>query len=153
WLLKPGRVPQVARGGRYPGAPMGSLPETLLWLAVAAAGALPLAGFAWLLRRGAPPPLPPQPAPPAAPPPAGVEPVGLAVRLARTREALLGRIGSVFGERRLDAALGAELEALLFGADLGVATAEDLLARVRREAPGGDAAQVRAVLRQAIAEK
>jgi fused signal recognition particle receptor len=59
----------------------------------------------------------------------------------------------VLGERRLDEDLLGELEALLFGADLGVATAEDLLARVRREAAGAGAAQVRAVLRAAIAEK
>ena len=46
-----------------------------------------------------------------------------------------------------------ELEALLFAADLGVKTAEDLLERVRREAPDGGAEAVRAVLRKAIAEK
>jgi len=130
--------------------------DALLLLAVALAGALPLGAFALLLRR-APPPVPEAVAPPkpAAPPAAKPPPPapGLGQRLARTREALLGRLGSVFGERTLDAALLGELEALLFGADLGVATAEDLLARVRREASGGGAAQVRAVLKQAIAEK
>jgi fused signal recognition particle receptor len=94
------------------------------------------------------------PAPVLAPPtPAPAPRAGLGQRLARTRDALLGRLGSVLGERRLDSALLDELEALLFAADLGVATAEDLLGRVRREAPSGSAAEVRAVLRAAIAEK
>ena len=156
--------------------------EGWILVLAALAGALPLGLFAVLLRRTgreaaaepareaepvalaaepaaaapmaapvavpAPPPLaPPVPAAPPPPPP------GLGQRLARTRDALLGRLGSVLGERRLDGAVLEELEALLFGADLGVATAEDLLARVRREAPGGGAEQVRAVLRQAIGEK
>jgi fused signal recognition particle receptor len=146
------------------------------WLLVAAAlaGVLPLGAFVVLLRRSAsappsaappraaaparpveapsPPALPaarPEPLPVAAAPP----PVGLGQRLARTRDALLGRLGSVLGERRLDEGLLGELEALLFAADLGVGTAEDLLARVRREAAGAGAAEVRAVLRAAIAEK
>jgi fused signal recognition particle receptor len=135
--------------------------EGWILLAVALAGALPLGLFAWLLRRTAPqalpelapearPAVPVRPAEPAAAPPV---PAGLGQRLARTKDALLGRLGQVFGERRLDETLLGELEALLFGADLGVATAEDLLARVRREAAGGGAEQVRAVLKQAISEK
>ncbi|MGI9431150.1 MAG: signal recognition particle-docking protein FtsY, partial [Myxococcota bacterium] len=52
-----------------------------------------------------------------------------------------------------DDALFEELEATLFTADLGVQTAEDLLARVRREASGKDGAVVRQVLRDGIAEK
>jgi fused signal recognition particle receptor len=136
------------------------------WLLVAAglAGALPLGAFVVLLRRSAPaapavaaPPAAELPsAPPAVRPepiPVAPPPVSLGQRLARTRDALLGRLGGVLGDRRLDAALLGELEALLFGADLGVATAEDLLARVRREAGGAGAAEVRAVLRNAIAEK
>jgi fused signal recognition particle receptor len=150
--------------------------EGWILVAVALAGALPLALFGWLLRRSAPAvaveppreappvaaPLPAEPAPapavqvPAPPRPAPQAPApapGLAQRLARTRDALLGRLGGLLGERRLDAELLDELEALLFAADLGVKTAEDLLERVRREAPAGGAEQVRAVLRQAIAEK
>jgi fused signal recognition particle receptor len=95
-----------------------------------------------------PEPVPLPPRPPAPPPP-----VGLGQRLARTRDALFGRLGGVLGERVVDEELLGELEVLLFGADLGVGTAEDLLARVRREAAGAGAAQVRAVLRAAIAEK
>jgi len=46
-----------------------------------------------------------------------------------------------------------DLEALLFGADLGVQTAEGLLQTVRKEASGGDAGAVRDVLRRAIGER
>jgi fused signal recognition particle receptor len=142
------------------------------WLLVAAAlaGALPLGAFVVLFRRSAPEPAPraalpprpvevprpaaPEPVPVARPEPAPAPPpVSLGRRLARTRDALLGRLGAVLGERRLDEALLGELEALLFAADLGVGTAEDLLSRVRREATGAGAAEVRAVLRAAIAEK
>jgi fused signal recognition particle receptor len=89
------------------------------------------------------------PAPVAAVPP----PASLRERLARTQVALVGRALQLVGARTLDAELEGELEALLFTADLGVATAEDLLARVKKEAAGGNAAQVRAALRGAIAEK
>ncbi len=141
-------------------------------LAAALAGAAPLAAFAVLLRRGPSPQrlAPAEPVraeartqPASVPPPAApfvVRPVGtpkalpsLGQRLGRTREALLGRLGSLLGGRALDDSLLDELEALLFGADLGVATAEDLLARVKREAAAGNEAQVRAVLRKAILEK
>ncbi len=140
--------------------------EWLILLAATLVGAAPLVSFAFLLRRAPPAlPAPPRielprveapsavPAPPRVAAPRTPAPITLAQRLVRTRDALLGRLGSVLGERKLDDALLAELEALLFGADLGVATAEDLLARVRREAVGGGAEQVRAVLRQAISEK
>ena len=106
-----------------------------------------------------PPPPAPEPVaapgPEAAPPPAPEPPrrASLAERLARTQQALVGRLGGLLGTRRVDEAVLAELEALLFGADLGVGTAEDLLARVRREASGGDADRVRTVLRAAVAEK
>jgi fused signal recognition particle receptor len=93
----------------------------------------------------------PEPEPPPAPEPP--RRASLAERLTRTQQALVGRLGGLLGTRRVDEAVLAELEALLFGADLGVGTAEDLLARVRREASGGDADQVRKVLRSAVAEK
>ncbi len=95
----------------------------------------------------------PAPAPEPEPAPEPPRRASLAERLARTQQALVGRLGGLLGARRLDDALLGELEALLFGADLGVATADDLLARVKREAPGGDADAVRAVLRAAVAEK
>jgi fused signal recognition particle receptor len=80
-------------------------------------------------------------------------PARLRDRLRRTHDALLGRLGSLLGGRVLDAELFEELETLLFGADLGVSTAEALLDRVRREASGKDADTVRAVLRDAILER
>lgn len=101
-------------------------------------------------------------------PPTGVSPVvvahptpkavasptrGLRERLAKTSQALVGRIEAVLGGRQLDEALLGELEALLFTADLGVQTAQRLLDEVRREARGLDAAAVKAVLRKAIAAK
>lgn len=117
----------------------------------------------------APPPAPapepaaePEPQPELAPAPEPVEPepvepeaaprVSMRERLRRTRDAFVGRLGS-FGGRTADAELFEELETLLFTADLGVSTAEDLLERVRREASGKDGAAVREVLRTAMAEK
>ncbi len=93
-------------------------------------------------------PSPPVEAVPAPPPPRR-----LAERLARTHEALVGRLERLLGGRRLEAELIEELEALLFSADLGVKTAESLLATVRERAQGGDAAAVRRVLREAILDK
>jgi fused signal recognition particle receptor len=84
----------------------------------------------------------------AAPPPER-----LAARLRRTRETLLGRIGALVGGGTVDAALLDELEAVLFSADLGVKTADSLLARVKQEATGAGADGVRHVLHDAILEK
>jgi fused signal recognition particle receptor len=80
-------------------------------------------------------------------------PVGLAVRLRRTSETLVGRIGALVGGRSVDAALLDELETLLFSADLGVKTADSLLSRVKQEATGADADGLRRVLHDAILEK
>jgi fused signal recognition particle receptor len=92
---------------------------------------------------------PPEPVAEAPPPPR----VRLADRLRRTSEALVGRIEGVLGGRTVDNDLLDDLEALLFGADLGVQTAEGLLQTVRKEAAGGEASSVRAVLRTAIRER
>jgi fused signal recognition particle receptor len=102
------------------------------------------------------------PAAPAAPV-AVVAPVAAAIeppaaarlrdRLGLTREGLVGRIGQLLGGRTVDAQLLDQLEALLFEADLGVQTADSLLAKVRSEASGGDAETVTGVLRDAILEK
>ena len=97
----------------------------------------------------APRPAAPTPQEPAAAPP----PARLAERLARTRSALVGRLAPLFGGRALDAELLAQLEKLLFDADLGVKTAESLLETVRSHAAGGDAEAVRRVLREAILSK
>ncbi|HKJ24957.1 MAG TPA: signal recognition particle-docking protein FtsY [Myxococcota bacterium] len=77
----------------------------------------------------------------------------MAERLRRTSEALVGRIEGVLGGRTVDNDLLDDLEALLFGADLGVQTAEGLLQTVRKEAAGGEASTVRSVLRAAIRER
>ncbi|MCG8592411.1 MAG: signal recognition particle-docking protein FtsY, partial [Proteobacteria bacterium] len=74
-------------------------------------------------------------------------------RLARTSDALVGRLGRLLGGRQIDADLLDELETLLFTADLGVGTAESLLDAVKQRAESGDAGQVRKVLRDAIREK
>ena len=74
-------------------------------------------------------------------------------RLARTSETLVGRLGGILGGRKVDDELIEELEAALFTADLGVATAESLLDRVKRDALGMDGERVRQVLRDAILEK
>ncbi len=117
----------------------------------------------------------PEPAPVAAPKPVVVEPepepepavapepepapvaarprVRLGERLRRTSEAFVGRIEKVLRGRTVDTELLDDLEALLFSADLGVQTADRLLQVVRKEASGGDATQVRDVLRHHIAEK
>jgi len=81
------------------------------------------------------------------------EPARLRDRLRLTSENFVGRIGSLLGGRRVDADVLDELEMLLFGADLGVQTAESLLDAVRKQASGGDADAVRAVLREAVLEK
>jgi fused signal recognition particle receptor len=89
----------------------------------------------------------PEPAPPLPPP------ARLRDRLRLTSENLVGRLGNLIGGRSVDAEVLEELEMLLFGADLGVQTAESLLEAVRSQASGGDAAAVRGVLRRAILEK
>jgi fused signal recognition particle receptor len=108
------------------------------------------------------PPAPPEPrpaAPEAAPAPSApiAPPVARAPRLferlARTRTALVGGLGRLLAGRRVEGAVLEELEQLLFSADLGVKTAESLLEVVRGQAAGGDAADLRRVLRAAILEK
>jgi fused signal recognition particle receptor len=96
-------------------------------------------------------PLAPAPAPPTPTPP--VPPARLGERLRRTSDALVGRLGQLLGGRRVDDELIDELEMLLFSADLGVSTAQDLLDTVRKTATGGDASEVRRILHDAILEK
>jgi fused signal recognition particle receptor len=73
-------------------------------------------------------------------------------RLRRTSDALVGGLGKLLGAS-VDDALLEQLEEQLLHADLGVKTAMGLLERVRREGRGRDASEVRAILRDAIAEK
>lgn len=79
--------------------------------------------------------------------------VSLRERLAKTSQNLVGRLGKVLGTGTVDEDVLLELEDLLFTADLGVTTAENLLETVRRKAMGEDASRVREVLREAIVEK
>ena len=113
------------------------------------------------------PPPEPEPAPVEAPlepaPPIELEPepspapepvkISLRDRLSKTSQNLVGRLGRVLGTGTVDQDLLNELEGLLFTADLGVATAENLLATVKSRALGKDASEVREVLREAILEK
>jgi len=104
----------------------------------------------------------PKPAPPAraeeiaAVPKAAATPrprAPLRERLARTSESLVGRLGGLLRGGTVDGQLLADLESLLFTADLGVKTAESLLETVRAKASGSDAGAVRGILRDAILEK
>jgi fused signal recognition particle receptor len=112
-------------------------------------------------REPAPPVQPPRqleliPEPePAAEPLPEPEPVRVSLRerLARTSEALVGRLGGLLGGRKVDADLLEELEMLLFTADLGVSTAESLLESVRQKASGSDGEAVREVLHASMLEK
>ncbi len=135
---------QAAPLERVPTAPAAAEPEPVVAEAAPEPVAAPVA---------APAPAPevvPEPEPEPAPPPRRVS---LRERLSRTSEVLVGRLGGLLGGRQLDADLLDELEALLFTADLGVATAEDLLEKVRAEGVGADGDRVRQILRQAIEEK
>jgi len=74
-------------------------------------------------------------------------------RLVGTRQALTGRLSGLLSRGTVDAGLLEELEAILFTADLGVATAQDLLDTVRKQASGAPTDRVREVLRGAVLEK
>jgi len=134
------------------------LPALLLGpIALAVAGVI---GSAWRSARRSAPATPDRefaaPAALAAPAAVAVEPAKaarLSDRLGLTREGLVGRIGQLLGGRTVDAQLLDQLEELLFEADLGVQTADSLLAKVRSEASGGDSEAVQGVLREAILEK
>jgi fused signal recognition particle receptor len=86
-------------------------------------------------------------------PPTAQPRVRLRDRLSRTSEALVGRLSSVLGGRRVDEKLLEELEEILFTADLGVATAESLLERVRQEGQGQEGEAVRALLKRAMGDE
>jgi len=98
------------------------------------------------------PELVPEPAVPPEPVPEAPR-ARLRDRLARTSQALVGRLGGILGGRTVDDDLLEDLESLLFTSDLGVSTAESLLEEVRTRAAGGDEGKVKQVLRDAMLEK
>ncbi len=72
----------------------------------------------------------------------------LAAALRRTREALAGGLAGLLGRaRRIDEALLEELEALLLGADVGVAATERICAELRRH-PGAGGEDAIALVRE-----
>jgi len=95
----------------------------------------------------------PEEAAAAEPIPLVPEPARLGERLRRTSDALVGRLGQLLGGRRVDDELIEELEMVLFSADLGVSTTQNLLDTVRKTATGGDASEVRRILREEILAK
>jgi fused signal recognition particle receptor len=147
-------APQVAAPERLPAEPQVAAPERLPAEPQVAAPEPELAAPEPEPEpEPAPEPAPAEPAETAAEAPPAPTPARLRERLRRTQEALVGRLAAVLGGRRVDAELLEDLEGVLFGADLGVRTAEGLLDAVRKQAAGEDADAVRAVLRDAICEK
>jgi fused signal recognition particle receptor len=151
------------RGGSPTGAPVA--PPLLPGTAAPERAAEPVPDIAPALEEVVDAPEPvlaapePEPAPELVEPEAEPEPapapapIGLRDRLRRTSDALVGRLGELLGGRNLDAELLDELEMLLFGADLGVKTAESLLEQVRAEGSGKSAEEVHFILKAAILEK
>lgn len=73
--------------------------------------------------------------------------------LARTKRTWFGHIAGLFDRSEIDEELWEELEELLLGADVGVATTQKILDRVREEAERRGvkkAAEVRAILRHTL---
>jgi fused signal recognition particle receptor len=94
-------------------------------------------------------PAPPEPEPAVVAPP---EPRRVSLRegLRRSRAALVGRLDTLLkGRAALDAPLLDEIETLLFGADIGVRTADDLLEAARK---AGSPDQVRVALERCALE-
>ncbi|HOU90606.1 MAG TPA: signal recognition particle-docking protein FtsY [Polyangiaceae bacterium] len=103
-----------------------------------------------------PPPRTPEPTPPAAEPPRRVgrlleerrDPAALRQGLAKSREAggFFGRLRALFaGKPEISAELTAQIEEVLIGSDVGVATTDTLLARVRESISRGEALDDRRV--------
>ena len=118
----------------------------VLLIAVVAMVALAL-GAAWYRRRGrSVPPSIPATASPAAP---EAPPAGLRARLAKTRDALGGRLAGLFGRGALDEHFWAGLEEVLIAADVGVEGSVAVVERVRGRHPE-DADEARRALREEL---
>jgi fused signal recognition particle receptor len=73
--------------------------------------------------------------------------------LAKTRSGLLSKLETVIpGGRKVDDELLMDLEDVLLGADVGIATAEELLERVREKAGKVTSDEVRGILRDELVE-
>ena len=88
---------------------------------------------------------------PAPPTTRAAVPGSLRSRLGKTRHGLADRVSALVGRGQLDATFWADLEDTLIAADLGVATAADLVDTVRTARPE-DGTEARARLQRALVE-
>ena len=120
---------------------------TLLIVVLAAAVVLAIVlAVVWYRRRAVPPPR--TASVETAAPGVVARPAGLAARLSRSRAALGGRLSTLL-RRGLDDAFWDDLEDTLVAADLGVATASEVVADLRASQPE-DAVAARAALRDRL---
>ena len=84
-----------------------------------------------------------------APPSAGTPARGLRSKLSRTRSAISGRLGDLFGSDTLDDGFWNELEEALIAADVGVSTASAVVNVVRKQHPD-DGDEARRLLEEAL---
>ncbi len=118
------------------------MPPELIVAVVVGLLVVAVAGLVIVRRR------PAEPSAPSRQPATVAPPAGLGTRLARSRQALGGRLASLFG-RGLDDAFWADLEDTLVAADVGVDAAGEVVAQVRAAEPD-DAPEARRLLRDAL---
>jgi len=127
--------------------------STVVLIAVIVAALVAVAVVVLLARRRPRRPLPPprEEARGVRAAPAPARPVGLAARLARTRRAIGDRLADLVGRGRLDDEFWGGMEEALVAADVGVAAASEVVARVRAQGPE-DPAAARHLLRGALVD-
>lgn len=86
---------------------------------------------------------------PAAPPSVATPERGLRSKLSRTRSAIGGRLGDLFGSGTLDADFWTELEEALIAADVGVSTSSTAVDNVRKQHPN-DGDEARRLLEESL---
>jgi len=84
-----------------------------------------------------------------APPSVDAPELGLRSKLSRTRSAISGRLGDLFGSDTLDDGFWNELEEALIAADVGVSTASTVVNDVRKQHPD-DGDEARRLLEEAL---
>lgn len=120
--------------------------DPILLIVIAVVLLVGVGGFFFLRGRSGPPAIgTPVERPPTTTAPAG----GLRSRLSKTRQAVSERLGAVLRSSSLDQAFWSELEDSLVAADMGVATASQVVDEVRAAAPA-DGTEARAVLQQKL---